>query len=162
MGGVPCIRGLRVTVSMVLGQLAASRTPDEILGDYPYLELADITAALEFAVAIVNERERCSRLPTLRSSTGLPKAEMSWSPPTATFLVAARHEGQRQTVRDLAAPPRRAVVARASGPPGRQPRSGTGRSGGGSGRVAESHQGNLQHAWRLFSPPRTTARRDAG
>jgi uncharacterized protein (DUF433 family) len=57
MGGVPCIRGMRVTVSMVLGQLAAGRTTDEILGDYPYLELEDITAALEFAAAIVNERE---------------------------------------------------------------------------------------------------------
>ena len=57
MGGVPCIRGLRVTVSMVLGQLAAGRTADELLADYPYLEREDITAALEFAAAIVNERE---------------------------------------------------------------------------------------------------------
>jgi uncharacterized protein (DUF433 family) len=57
MGGVPCIRGLRVTVSMLLGQLAAGRLPGEILADYPYLEQADITAALEYAAAIVNERE---------------------------------------------------------------------------------------------------------
>ena len=57
MGGVPCIRGLRVTVSMVLGQLAAGRTADELLADYPYLEREDITAALEYASAIVNERE---------------------------------------------------------------------------------------------------------
>ena len=57
MGGVPCIRGLRVTVSMLLGQLAAGRTPDEVLADYPYLEREDITAALEYAAAIVNERE---------------------------------------------------------------------------------------------------------
>lgn len=57
MGGVPCIRGLRVTVSMLLGQLAAGRSPDDVLGDYPYLEREDITAALEYAAAIVNERE---------------------------------------------------------------------------------------------------------
>jgi uncharacterized protein (DUF433 family) len=57
MGGVPCVRGLRVTVSMVLGQLAAGRTTDELLGDYPYLEREDVTAVLEYAAAIVNERE---------------------------------------------------------------------------------------------------------
>lgn len=57
MGGLPCIRGLRVTVSMVLGQLAAGASFDEILTDYPYLERGDITAALEYAAAITNERE---------------------------------------------------------------------------------------------------------
>lgn len=57
MGGVPCIRGTRVTVSMVLGQLAAGRTIDDVLADYPYLERPDVLAALEFAAAIVNERE---------------------------------------------------------------------------------------------------------
>jgi len=57
MGGVPCIRDLRVTVSMVLGQLAAGRTADDLLEDYPYLEREDIKAALEYAAAVVNERE---------------------------------------------------------------------------------------------------------
>jgi uncharacterized protein (DUF433 family) len=57
MGGVPCIRGLRVTVSMVLGQLAGGRTIEQLLADYPYLERADVLAALEYAAAIVNERE---------------------------------------------------------------------------------------------------------
>ena len=57
MGGLPCIRGLRVTVSMLLGQLAAGRTPDDLLADYPYLEREDVTAALEYAAAIVNERD---------------------------------------------------------------------------------------------------------
>jgi uncharacterized protein (DUF433 family) len=56
MGGVPCIRDLRVTVSMVLGQLAAGASIDDVLADYPYLERADILAALEYA-AVVNERE---------------------------------------------------------------------------------------------------------
>ena len=57
MGGVPCIRDLRVTVGMVLGQLAAALSADDVLADYPYLERDDILAALEYAAAVVNERE---------------------------------------------------------------------------------------------------------
>lgn len=57
MGGVPCIRDLRVTVSMVLGRLAGGSSVDELLADYPYLEREDIYAALEFAAAMVNEHE---------------------------------------------------------------------------------------------------------
>ena len=57
MGGVPCIRDLRVTVGMVLGQLATGRTTDLVLEDYPYLEREDVLAALEYAAARVNERE---------------------------------------------------------------------------------------------------------
>jgi uncharacterized protein (DUF433 family) len=57
MSGLPCIRDTRVTVSAVLGQLAAGRSTADVLSDYPYLELADILAALEFAAAAVQERE---------------------------------------------------------------------------------------------------------
>ena len=57
MSGLPCIRDTRVTVSAVLGQLAAGRTIEDILADYPYLERADILAALEYAAAAVQERE---------------------------------------------------------------------------------------------------------
>jgi uncharacterized protein (DUF433 family) len=57
MSGLPCIRDTRVTVSAVLGQLAAGRNIDEILVDYPYLERDDILAALEFAAAALQERE---------------------------------------------------------------------------------------------------------
>jgi uncharacterized protein (DUF433 family) len=42
---------------MVLGQLAAGRASDQLLEDYPYLEPEDVTAALEYPAAIVNERE---------------------------------------------------------------------------------------------------------
>jgi uncharacterized protein (DUF433 family) len=42
---------------MLLGQLAAGRGIDEILRDYPYIERADVLAALEYAAAAVNERE---------------------------------------------------------------------------------------------------------
>lgn len=57
MGGVPCIRNLRVTVSMILGQLAGGQSADDVLEDYPYLENDDIRAALEFAAAVVDQRE---------------------------------------------------------------------------------------------------------
>jgi uncharacterized protein (DUF433 family) len=48
-GGRPSIRGLRVYVKDILDLLAAGAGREEILGDFPYLEAADITAALEFA-----------------------------------------------------------------------------------------------------------------
>jgi uncharacterized protein (DUF433 family) len=57
MGGLPTIRDTRVTASMVLGQLAAGQTIDDVLADYPYLEREDVLAALEYAAAAVNERE---------------------------------------------------------------------------------------------------------
>jgi len=57
MGGKPCIRDLRVTVTMVLGQLAGGRSIDHLLADYPYLERADVLAAIEYAAAVVDQRE---------------------------------------------------------------------------------------------------------
>jgi uncharacterized protein (DUF433 family) len=57
MRGAPCIRGLRIPVATVIGQLAAGRTADEILTDFPDLEADDIPAALEYAAAAVQERE---------------------------------------------------------------------------------------------------------
>lgn len=57
MGGRPCIRGMRVTVATVLGQLAAGLTLEQVLDDYPYLEKDDVLAALEFAAAMVDYRE---------------------------------------------------------------------------------------------------------
>ena len=53
-GGKPCIRGLRITVYDVLDQLAAGMTPQEMVDDFPELELADIQACLAFAA----DRER--------------------------------------------------------------------------------------------------------
>ena len=47
-GGRPCIRGMRIRVSDVLGLLAAGESRQDILDDYPYLEDADIDAALEY------------------------------------------------------------------------------------------------------------------
>ena len=49
MGGKPCIRGMRVTVGTIVGLVAAGRTRDEILREYPYLEAEDIAEALSYA-----------------------------------------------------------------------------------------------------------------
>ena len=57
MSGLPSIRDTRMTVTAVLGQLAAGQSIDDILVDYPYLERADVLAALEYAAALSQERE---------------------------------------------------------------------------------------------------------
>ena len=55
MGGKPCIRGLRITVGMIVGLVAAGRARDEILTLYPYLEAEDIAQALSYAAWRVEE-----------------------------------------------------------------------------------------------------------
>lgn len=50
-GGRPCIRGMRIRVTDILGLLAAGASYQEILEDYPTLEENDILAALEYAAA---------------------------------------------------------------------------------------------------------------
>jgi uncharacterized protein (DUF433 family) len=54
--GRPCIRGMRIRVSDVLGMLAGGSSREEILADFPYLEDADITAALEYAARSADSR----------------------------------------------------------------------------------------------------------
>src|SRR6185312_14441648 len=57
MGGVPCIRGLRIPVATVMEMLADGMTSKEILGALPDLEAGDIDEALRFAADAVRERE---------------------------------------------------------------------------------------------------------
>lgn len=57
MGGKPCIRGLRVTVGMLVGLLAAGESRERILTAYPYLEPADLDEALVYAAWRLEERE---------------------------------------------------------------------------------------------------------
>jgi uncharacterized protein (DUF433 family) len=56
MGGKPCIRGMRVTVGTIVGLVAAGRTREEILREYPLLEGDDIAEALSYA-ALRTDRE---------------------------------------------------------------------------------------------------------
>jgi uncharacterized protein (DUF433 family) len=57
MGGKPCVRGMRVTVGMIVGQIGAGRSIDEVLLDYPYLERKDILQGLRYAAWRSEERE---------------------------------------------------------------------------------------------------------
>ena len=64
MGGVPCVRNVRIPVATVLRLLAGGRSESEILSDYPDLEKEDIRECLRFAAASAMERE----LPLPRSA----------------------------------------------------------------------------------------------
>ena len=57
MGGKPCIRGMRVTVGMVVGLVAAGKTVEQIIEAYPYLEPGDIEQALSYAAWRAEEKE---------------------------------------------------------------------------------------------------------
>jgi uncharacterized protein (DUF433 family) len=62
MGGKACVRRLRVTVGMIVGQIGAGHTIEELLVAYPYLEREDILQALRYAAWRAEERE--VKLPT--------------------------------------------------------------------------------------------------
>ena len=55
MGGRACIRGMRIPVSVIIGQIAHGATYEEILDGYPDLEREDIQQALEYAGWLVQE-----------------------------------------------------------------------------------------------------------
>ena len=57
MGGKPCIRGMRVTVGMIVEALAAGRTVEQLLADFPYIEEPDIREALAFAARLAQGHE---------------------------------------------------------------------------------------------------------
>ena len=55
MGGRACIRGMRIPVSVIVGQIAHGATVEEILADYPDLEAEDVRQALEYAAWLAQE-----------------------------------------------------------------------------------------------------------
>ena len=57
MGGVPCIRGLRIPVSTVVGLVAQGMPETQIMKEYPDLDVEDIRQSLRFAAAAVDERQ---------------------------------------------------------------------------------------------------------
>jgi uncharacterized protein (DUF433 family) len=56
MAGVACIRGMRVPVSLVLNLLANGKTAQQIIEDYPYLEIEDINQCLSYAAWLSREQ----------------------------------------------------------------------------------------------------------
>jgi uncharacterized protein (DUF433 family) len=57
MGGVPCIRGLRIPVATVVGMLADGMSIEDILAAYPDLEAEDVRESMHYAAEAVRERE---------------------------------------------------------------------------------------------------------
>ena len=57
MGGKACIRGMRVTVGMIVESIAAARSIAELLADFPYLEEQDIREALAYAAGLAQGRD---------------------------------------------------------------------------------------------------------
>jgi uncharacterized protein (DUF433 family) len=57
MGGIPCIRNLRIPVATVVGMVSEGMTDPEILNAHPDLELDDIREAFRYAAEAVRERE---------------------------------------------------------------------------------------------------------
>ncbi len=55
MGGRACIRGMRIPVSVILGQLAHGASREEVLAEYPDLEAADVGQALRYAAWLAQE-----------------------------------------------------------------------------------------------------------
>lgn len=57
MGGVPCVRGLRISVATVVGMVADGMSESEIVSAYPDLEAEDVREAMHYAAEAVRERE---------------------------------------------------------------------------------------------------------
>ncbi|KKB13206.1 hypothetical protein VE25_03500 [Devosia geojensis] len=57
MGGKPCIRGMRVTVGMIMGELGTGASIEDILADFPYLEREDILEAMRYSAWLAQEHE---------------------------------------------------------------------------------------------------------
>ena len=57
MGGKACVRGMRVTVGMIVNQIGAGHSIEAVIADYPYLEREDIMQALRYAAWRAEERE---------------------------------------------------------------------------------------------------------
>ena len=57
MGGKACVRGLRVTVGTIVGQIGAGHSIEDVLRDYPYLEREDVLQSLRYVAWRTEERE---------------------------------------------------------------------------------------------------------
>ncbi|MGB8261651.1 MAG: DUF433 domain-containing protein [Terracidiphilus sp.] len=57
MGGKACIRGMRVTVGAIVGQIGSGKAVEQVLAEYPFIEREDVLQALRYAAWLAEERE---------------------------------------------------------------------------------------------------------
>ena len=89
MTGKPCIRGMRVTVGMILGNLGAGVSIDELLETYPYIERDDVLESIRFGAWLASEKY-LSIEPALVTATEHPKGDLA-----ADALVTIENEQNR-------------------------------------------------------------------
>jgi uncharacterized protein (DUF433 family) len=85
MGGMPCIRGLRIPVATVVAMVADGMSVDEITAEFPDLEAEDVAEALHFAAEAVRERQlpirtsacRHSMRPRVKTVIGIRRSSMA-------------------------------------------------------------------------------------
>jgi uncharacterized protein (DUF433 family) len=87
MGGVACIRGLRVPVATVVSMLADGMTEDEILREFPDLEREDIHEVLHYAAEAVRERE----LPVMPERVSTSASMLEVATPASSSAPPSRH-----------------------------------------------------------------------
>lgn len=82
MGGKACIRGMRVTVGMIVGQIGSGRSIDSLMADYPYLEREDILQAVRYAAWLAggNPHSCVTALTDLAAFPIFPEARRQESP----------------------------------------------------------------------------------
>lgn len=64
LGGKPCIRGLRISVGMIVQMVAAGKAIDEITSEYPYLDAEDVRQALAYAAALAENEYHLALRPS--------------------------------------------------------------------------------------------------
>lgn len=64
LGGKPCIRGMRMSVGMVVQMVAAGKSAQQIVAEYPYLEIEDVQQALEYSAALAESEYHLALRPS--------------------------------------------------------------------------------------------------
>jgi uncharacterized protein (DUF433 family) len=64
LGGKPCVRGIRISVGMVVQMVAAGKSAQQIVAEYPYLEAADVQQALEYSAALAESEYHLALRPS--------------------------------------------------------------------------------------------------
>ena len=116
MGGMPCIRGMRIPVATVVGMVADGMETPEILSSFPDLEREDISQALRYAAEAVAERElplRPGAGDSSSTSASRSTSSRSWPEPATPWSISATWHAtsEDRAVLDLARTERRVLLS---------------------------------------------------